>query len=549
MRSHLERSLSDLVVEIAIPLCVMGLVGSLVYFLLDLRSVYFPAGTGLLKYIFFLSIIATVLINRISYLMGRQTGVMYSVFLALVMILFLFVYSASLGSLPAGAGAALPINIAIVALIWFLSDRLTKSCHVGEDDDTMAEGLMSRAPRTRRAAAARQAKKPPSVVKQPDFKENLPRRHPGLAVVYFSCMSLVFFGVGLRMIPADESAVRFKTFWCMLFYMFCGFSLLMLTSFRGLRYYFAKRKMTVPRMIGTLWLGLGWVTVVLALALADVFPVPTHSGPRLRTIIPETVRTLATRGIVKSSKVKGFAKADQVDERRGYAKDTGGEEPGEMTSKDAEEPGEGPSRERSATRSFPEPKVGPGLEKAMRVLLIICGIVAVWLVLSGVFRALGRIGRYRRGAWAAFSNFFRRLAGLLGLARKLKPPKIKLPKRKRLRVKVKDRWGLACYRFTNPFRDPQLKERLSPADLIRYSYGALMAFAQDAGFPRRDDQTPYEFAVNLPEGLSMLAKPTRELTILFVRAEYAPQKVTPQDIAALKRFWQAYETTLSRVFR
>ena len=149
-----------------------------------------------------------------------------------------------------------------------------------------------------------------------------------------------------------------------------------------------------------------------------------------------------------------------------------------VTSKDAEEPGEGPSRERSATRSFPEPKVGPGLEKAMRVLLIICGIVAVWLVLSGVFRALGRIGRYRRGAWAAFSNFFRRLAGLLGLARKLKPPKIKLPKRKRLRVKVKNQWGLECYRFTNPFRDPQLKERLSPADLIRYSYGALMAFAQ-----------------------------------------------------------------------
>jgi hypothetical protein len=480
---------------------------------------------------------------------------MYSVFLALAMILFLVVYSRSLGSLPAGAGghaagAALPINIAIVALIWFLSHRLTKSCHVGEDDDTMAEGLMSRAPRTRRAAAARpEPKKPPSVVKQPDFKENLPSRHPGMAVIYFSCMSLVFFGIGLRMVPSDEAWVRVKTFWCMLFYMFCGFSLLMLTSFRGLRYYFAKRKMTVPRMVGVLWLGAGWVTVVLALALADVFPVPTGSGPRLRTVIPEAVRTLSTRGILKSSKVKGFAKPDQVDEQRGYAKDTGGEEPGEQTRKDGEEPGKGSSRQRSLTRQLLQPKMGPGLTKALMALLIICGIVVVGVVLGGVFRALGRIGRYRRGALAAFSKFFRRLAGLLGLVRKLKPPKIKLPKRKRLRVKVKDRWGLACYRFTNPFRDPQLRARLSPADLIRYSYGALMAFAQDAGFPRRDDQTPYEFAVNLPEGLSMLAKPTRELTILFVRAEYAPQKVTPQDVAALKRFWQAYETTLSRVFR
>jgi hypothetical protein len=76
-----------------------------------------------------------------------------------------------------------------------------------------------------------------------------------------------------------------------------------------------------------------------------------------------------------------------------------------------------------------------------------------------------------------------------------------------------------------------------------------MAFAKDAGFPRQDDQTPYEFAVSLPEELPRLSKPTSELTEMFVRAEYAPQTITGEDVARLQAFWSAYENTLARVFR
>jgi hypothetical protein len=76
-----------------------------------------------------------------------------------------------------------------------------------------------------------------------------------------------------------------------------------------------------------------------------------------------------------------------------------------------------------------------------------------------------------------------------------------------------------------------------------------MAFAKDAGFPRQADQTPYEFAVSLPKGLPRLSKPTSDLTEMFVRAEYAPQTITADDVARLQSFWNAYESTLARVFR
>ena len=566
MRSHLERSLFDVITEIAIPVCIMGLVGGLVYFLVDLRSLYFPGGSGLLKYVFFFYIIATVLINRIRALLGTAASAVYSFFLGAAVLLFLMVFSRVMGPMTGGTsdvsgGVVLAVNISIMALIWFLSDRLTKSCHIDEDDDTMAQGLVSGV-RYRRLR-----EEPPKEEKPVDFKENLPRKHPGMAVAYFSCMSLLFFGVGLRLIPAQESWVRVKTFWCMVVYVFSAFSLLMLTSFSGLRHYFRKRKMAVPARIAGFWLLFGWAVAILVLVLADVFPQPHGGGPRLRTEVPAIGRTVNTGARFSRSLIEGLASSNRTDEQKGWLEDTGDEEgqrEGRGADEEQGEPGgdkggdqRGEARTEStsarqsktATRMSGKLNLGPVVTKLAIAILVLCGLVVLWFVLLGACKMLGSLGQYRRGRLGSASRLFRRLGELLGLVRKIKPPQVRLPRRKKLRVKVKNRASLACYRFRNPFRDPGLKARLAPADLVRYSYGALMAFAKDAGFPRQDDQTPYEFAVSLPEGLPRLSKPTSELTEMFVRAEYAPQTITGEDVARLQSFWSAYESTLARVFR
>lgn len=564
MRSHLERSPFDVLAEIAIPVCIMGLVGGLVYFLVDLRSLYFPGGSGLLKYVFFFYIIATVLINRIRALQGTGTSAVYSFLLGGAVLLFLFVFSRVMGPITGGTSAVsgelvLAINVSIMGLIWFLSDRLTKSCHIDEDDDTMAQGLVSGV-RYRRLREA-----PPTETKPVDFKENLPRKHPGMAVAYFSCMSLLFFGVGLRLIPAQESWVRVKTFWCMVVYVFSAFSLLMLTSFAGFRHYFRKRKMGVPTKIAAFWLLFGWGVAILVLILADMFPQPVGGGPRLKTEVPAIGRTVNTGVKLSRSLIEGLASSNRTDEQKGWLKDTGGEE-GQGEGRGGEEDqgeargGEGGDRRgetgaksapqsSAAARTPGELNLGPVVGKLAIVVLVLFGLVVLWFLLLGACKMLGSLGQYRRGRLGSASRLFRRLSELLGLVRKIKPPQIRFPRRKRLRVRVKDRAGLACYRFRNPFRDPGLKSRLGPADLVRYSYGALMAFAKDAGFPRQADQTPYEFAVSLPKGLPRLSKPTSDLTEMFVRAEYAPQTITADDVARLQSFWSAYESTLARVFR
>jgi len=554
MRSHLERSAFDVLAQIAVPVCIMGLVGSVVYFLIDLRSLYFPGGSGLLKYVFFFYIIGTVLINRIRAMLGLETSAAYSVFLGAAVLLFLFVFSRSIGPITGGRvaeGPAMAINVLVMALIWFMCDRLTKSCHIDEDDDTMAEGLVSG------VAARRRTKTPPADTEQADFKETMPRKHPGMAVVYFSCMSLVFFGAGLKLIPAEETWVRIKTFWCMVMYVFCAFSLLMLTSFSGFRHYFRKRKMAVPARIAAFWLGFGWVVAVVVLILADILPQPAGGGPRLRTEVPAIGRTVQIGARFTKSLIDGFASPDRVEEQKGWAKDAGEKADEGQVRRDqrAAQPGEtaqdaaSPPQRSPITRRSGRPNIAPVLSKLAIGVLIILGLIAVWLLLLGAFRLLGSIGQYRRGRLGRVSGFFRRLGDLLAIVRRMKPPRIRMPRRRKLRVKVKDRASLASYQFKNPFRDPALRSRLSPAELVRYSYGALMAFAKDAGFPRRDDQTPYEFAMNVPETVPRLVQPTRQLTELFVRAEYAPQTITADDINRLQRFWTAYESTLARVFR
>ena len=554
MRSHLERSVFDGIAQIAIPVCIIGLVGSVVYFLIDLRSLYFPGGSGLLKYVFFFYIIGTVLINRIRALLGPGTSAAYSLFLGAAVLLFLLVFSRSIGPITGGRigeGEALALNVLVMALIWFMCDRLTKSCHIQEDDDTMAEGLVS-------GVAGRRAVKTPPVETEPaDFKESMPRKHPGMAVVYFSCMSLLFFGAGLKLIPAEESWVRIKTFWCMAVYVFCAFSLLMLTSFSGFRHYFRKRKMAVPAKIAAFWLGFGWIVAIVVLILADVFPQPVGGGPRLRTEVPAIGRTVQTGAQFSKSLIDGLASPDRVDEQKGWAKGAGEEaDEGQVRSDQrAAQPGEtaqeaaSGSQPSTITSTSGRPNIAPVLSKLAIGALIILGLIALWLVLLGACKLLGSIGQYRRGRLGRVSGFFRRVGELLGLVRRIKPPRIRIPRRRRLRVKVKDRPSLASYQFKNPFRDSALRARLSPAELVRYSYGALMAFAKDAGFPRRDDQTPYEFALNVPDTVPRLVQPVRQLTDLFVRAEYAPQTITADDIARLQHFWTAYESTLARVFR
>ncbi|MFC1737095.1 hypothetical protein ACFL1X_13340 [Candidatus Hydrogenedentota bacterium] len=322
MRSYLRMYLSDLIIAVAIPVCIMGLVGSLTYFMIDLKSIYRPGDEWLLKYIVFFYVVAVVLINRIKFTYHNDgTSGIYSVALGGAVLLVVGIRFKS--------GVDPLIYAGILAVIWFIADRLTKSCHVEDDSDTLAEGIMDR------TKPKRKRKIPPGTIDPDLMKETLPRKHPGTAVIYFSLMSLVFFGIGLKVIPEDFDSthltvdIKVKTFWCMAAYIFFAFSLLMLTSLSGFRKYFLKRQLAVPQKIPVFWLTCGWVMVVMTLVVADLFPQPTGGGPRLREQVPQLGDTIETSVTLSLSKIKGMAESDQIDEQRGDKKGPDGDEQGQ----------------------------------------------------------------------------------------------------------------------------------------------------------------------------------------------------------------------------
>jgi hypothetical protein len=76
---------------------------------------------------------------------------------------------------------------------------------------------------------------------------------------------------------------------------------------------------------------------------------------------------------------------------------------------------------------------------------------------------------------------------------------------------------------------------MNPAELVRAFYRTMLERADQRGLPRRNAQTPYEYAQNLGEQLPDAADDVAELTDAYVRATYAPRPTTRDEAARARR--------------
>src|SRR3954467_11222660 len=137
MAKKLYMTTEDYLVIAISPALIMALVGSLVYFLIEV----FYAGdyAPRLDYAFGLFVFAAVLIARISIEEGREYAALFALPLAGAMFLVLlkFVeYSTPFSWL---------INLVLMGIVWWCADRLTwDSTVIDDDEDASGEGLMQR---------------------------------------------------------------------------------------------------------------------------------------------------------------------------------------------------------------------------------------------------------------------------------------------------------------------------------------------------------------------------------------------------------------------
>jgi hypothetical protein len=604
------------------PALIMALVGSLVFFLIEV----FYAGQyqARLNYAFALFVFAAVLIARISIEMGSERAVLFALPLGLVMFLFMqrFVEHPSAWSHL--------INVMLLVVVWWCAHQLTwDSTVINDDEDASGEGLMQRlgvdGPANAEGATQNE------LFDKAGGEEATTTRWwqrwklmgsgphtPGTWVLYFSLAALPLFGVGQYWIPASDAGRRRYVFGLLIVYVAAALSLLVTTSFLNLRRYLRQRRVEMPLPIAGTWVGVGAVLILLVMLLAALVPRPNaeialsrvpwqagtpgdHTASRTSVLrdagekqggqqdakVGETVgeegqqvgeqtseqakgegKPSESRDGSRTMEGQGSSQSEQNQTGEGQQADTAsdkaegeqqrpdgsqtGEQSGEDdTSESSSAADESPSgqneqaavdqndAERTAEQSEeakdqpaasqPTPPQSPLQQLVPRV----GGLAGLLKILFYAIAALAiafLVWRYRHQLLQALADILRQLRELFG--------------GKRVSGADDEEAGATAAaslpsftEFRDPFQTGQ-HGRLSPEELVRYTFAAFEAWSSDRGSPRTLDCTPQELVNLAVDPKTPMHTEARRLIQLYGQVAYASQRVPREAANELSQFWQ-----------
>jgi hypothetical protein len=91
--------------------------------------------------------------------------------------------------------------------------------------------------------------------------------------------------------------------------------------------------------------------------------------------------------------------------------------------------------------------------------------------------------------------------------------------------------------FANPF-DDGLDQRISPNDLVIYSFEALEAWAFEHNLARSPNETPTEFVRRIGQAHADLLPDTSRLVGYFVTIFYGQRGFNEDVLPPIRQFWQ-----------
>ena len=161
--------------------------------------------------------------------------------------------------------------IFILVVVGYLADLIVRDCTLIDDDvDASGEGLID----SGHLFLKKQMQE--SIGEQDDLKTDQSRRktsQPGRTVMYLALAALPLFGLG-QFFLRNDTASWASAKYLLAFYLFASLSLLVTTSFVGLRRYLRQRKVEMPADVTIAWLSAGLVLIAVVLMLAYFAPMP-----------------------------------------------------------------------------------------------------------------------------------------------------------------------------------------------------------------------------------------------------------------------------------
>ncbi len=276
--ARLRMTNADYVAIAVSPPLIMTLVGSLVFFLIEV--LYSGSYDGRLRFVFAMFVFAAVLIARIAIEFGADRAALYCLPLGVLMFLAMmrFVdHQSPLGWL---------INIGLLGVVWWCAHELTWDCTLIDDnEDASGEGLLGRAGldardggTTSTLATDNELFGDAESTKPPLWRRIIAGTQgphtPGVWVLYFSLAALPLFGVGQHWIPAGDINRRRYAFGLLTVYVASALALLVTTSFLGLRRYLRQRHVEMPGPMAVTWVSLGGALIFLVMFLSALLPRP-----------------------------------------------------------------------------------------------------------------------------------------------------------------------------------------------------------------------------------------------------------------------------------
>jgi hypothetical protein len=269
-------TLADYLTLAVSPMLIMALVGSLVFFLLEVC--YQGAFPGRLQWILGCFVVAAVLIGRIAIEWGGQRAALFAIPLGAITYLAIAKY-VTLADVGLARYSGL-INALLLGIVWWCAHKLTWNCtFVDESQEAPEEGLLQTIGLDNNPHAPSDASPDPHAARNParlpaTGRQSGRRAAPGLWVVYFSLGALPAFALGQWMLPEGRASRAGYVFALLLVYVASALGLLMTTSFLGLRRYLRRRRLQMPPHIAAGWVAAGSAVALGVLLAALLIPRP-----------------------------------------------------------------------------------------------------------------------------------------------------------------------------------------------------------------------------------------------------------------------------------
>ena len=598
MKSIRDQSLADYVVIAISPALIMTLIGSLIYFLLE---VFYPGEyQGRMRWVLGCFVFGSVLVARVA--MHPEAAPRAPIYSVVLTVAAWFV----LGFFIEYPGEMRPlswiINAGLVLLVWWCAKKLTWDCtYIDDQVDAGKSGLLQ-------ATGLEKPAKPEEPPPEDDskfgwwerfvrYRDAQRKQHtPGAWVIYFSLFALPMFGLFQTLIPPEEEPRRRYTFVLMAVYIASGLGLLLTTCFLGLRRYLRQRKLRMPaKMVGS-WLLSGGALIAVLLVVGAVLPRPNSETP-LVDIDPlgSRKRNANDQSFIKDGSGKEKGKPGETEnkkdgpapgkdksggkdakgEKGGQGKDQkggnqkdgkdggqkGGEQKngnaskdqkkgdGEKKNSDQKKNDSGSSGDNEAKNDKKQDQKnkddGSNMPKAKEFFRHLPQMGQLSTVLKWIiFVALAAVVVFHllRSGLNWLANFTQWARDLLDSLRAFweqlfgKREKEATAEAGPDPVLPTARPPRSFASFRNPFDDGNAA-RLAPEEIVRYSFAALQAWAHERDLGRPPEETPLEFAARVGNDVPALDADARQLALLYARAVYAHGRLPQDSVESVRQFW------------